>query len=87
MAKKTKKTKGSFFAKVKKTAEPTTEETTEEVVAEEVVKPKVKKAPAKKKNIVKLKGKEIDVDSLTPADIRKLAGEWGRGRLKNLGII
>lgn len=92
MAKKNKKTKGSLFAKVKKTLKPSdeevvAEEATEEVVEEVVAEPKAKKTAAKKKNIVKLGGKDIDVDALTPREVRKLVGEWGRSKLKSLGII
>jgi len=93
MAKKNKKTKGSLFAKVKKTLKPSAEEVvaeeeaTEEVIEEVVAEPKAKKTTAKKKNIVKLGGKDIDVDALTPREVRKLVGEWGRSKLKSLGII
>jgi hypothetical protein len=39
------------------------------------------------KTEVKLGGKTYIVEELTARDIKKLQGDWGKGKLKKLGII
>jgi len=53
----------------------------EEEAVEEAVEPE----PVKTE--VKLGGKTYIVEELTARDIKKLQGDWGKGKLKKLGII
>jgi len=54
-------------------------EAAEEETVEEVIEPV--------KTEVKLGGKTYIVEELTARDIKKLQGDWGKGKLKKVGII
>ena len=56
-----------------------------EAAEEETVEEAVEPEPVKTE--VKLGGKTYIVEELTARDIKKLQGDWGKGKLKKLGII